>query len=363
VINPSASSLERAIECAPSHVLPGISVTSPYAARGTEIAAFIRRVLGGMSRDDAATFVTEPEWRTTCTHLDFQRLVGDLSNVRGEMAYALDVETDSVRELGSNLGRHYPTLGPMEIGGTDDIEGMRIDDVPVVVDVKTGQPVTRCQDNAQIKFFARVLQLRTGASEVEGRLAYVREDGSITRDTWTFSAFELDSFGDDLAEVVRRVLSARVRLARGETLSVRSGDHCGYCPAMSACPRYTALARTMVEDVNDIAARLDAMTPEQQGVAWEKARAIEKLLGVVVDGLKALARQSPIPLASGKLVKETKSHATSFQQGPALALLREHGVTDEEIAGLYRVTPTFPVREVSGPRMLATTKRKSRMSA
>ncbi len=364
MINPTASALERVGECAPSHVLPGAHTTSSYAKRGTEIAGFIRRVIGGATRADAASLVADPDWRTTCLNLNITRLVGDLSNVRGEMAYALDVETDAVRELGSNLGRNYPTLSATEIGGTDDIEGERIDGVPVVIDVKTGQPVTSCRDNPQIKFFARVLQLRTGAPEVEGRIAYVSDDGHVELDTWMFSAYDLDSFGDDLAFIVRRVASERARLAAGETLTVSSGSHCRYCPSMSACPRYTALARTMVADVADITGRLGVMTPEAQGVAYERAKEIEKFLEVVLDGLKALARQAPIPLRSGKVYKETKSHSTHLDTPAALALLREHGVTDERIAELYKKTETFPVKVVNGPKLLgAAPKRKARLSA
>jgi hypothetical protein len=363
VINPTASALERVGECTASHVLPAAHTTSGYAKRGQVIASFVRRVLGGMPRAEAAALVADPDWRTTCTLLDFTKLVGDLSMVRGEMAYALNVETDDVRELGTNLGRNYPPLEENEIGGTDDIEGMRIDDVPVVIDVKTGQPVTACCDNPQIKFFARVLQLRTGAQEVEGRIAYVSDDGHVEVDSHTFSAFDLDSFGDDLAEIVRRVASARTRHAAGEVLTVSSGSHCRYCPAMAACPRYTALARTMVGDVEDMTARLGVMTPEQQGVAYEKAKEIEKFLGVVLDGLKELARQNPIPLRSGKFYKETKSHSTHLNTPLALAMLREYGVTDVQIAALYKSTPTFPVKVVNGPKTLGAPKRKARLSA
>lgn len=363
MINPTASGLERVGECEASHVLPAVHVSTGYARRGQEIASFIRRVLGGMSRIDAAAFVSDPTWRTTCLLLDFTRLVGDLSSVRGEMAYSLDVQTDAVRELGSNLGRNYPALGENEIGGTDDIEGERIDGVPVVIDVKTGQPVTSCRENPQIMFFARIRQLLTGAPEVEGRIAYVSDDGHVELDTAMFSAFDLDSFGDDLAEIVRRVAAARARLAAGEVLTVSSGSHCRYCPAMAACPRYTALARTMVDDVADMTARLGAMTPEQQGIAYEKAKEIEKFLAVVLDGMKELARQNAIPLRSGKVYKETRSTSTHLDTPRALTLLRERGVTDEQIADLYKSTPTFPVKVVNGPKLLGAPKRKARLSA
>ncbi len=359
--NPTASSLERVLECPGSAALPSVYESSPYADRGTCIARFIRNIIAGMSMAGALALVRE-EWRATCEHLDFTKLCGDLHDVRGEVAYALDTATDATRVLGINLGRNYPALLPTEIGGTDDIEGVRIDGVPVVADVKTGQPVTPCADNPQVKFFARILQLRTGAPEVEGRILYVREDGFVTQDCHLFTAYELDSYGDDLAELVERVASARAQYAKTGSVNVSTGDHCRYCASKPACPRYVGLARTMVADVESIASQLAIMTPEQQGIAWDKARAIEGLLDHVVTGLKELARANPIPLANGKILKETKSHTTGFDRDGALVMLRRKGATDAEIAALYSTTSTFPVRAVndtSKPKVTAKRKKKS----
>lgn len=348
MLNPTASALERVLECSSSHVLPAVYDSSEYAERGVEIARFIRSIIGGGSVEAALSLVRE-EWRDTCRHLQWKKIVGDLSNVRGEVAYALDTANDGVRELGINIGRRYPLLTATEIGGTDDIEGERLDDVPVVIDVKTGQDVTACQDNPQIKFFCHIKQLLTGANEVEGRIAYVREDGAVTLDCHTFTAFDLECFGDDLAELVTRVADARRRLALGEALPVNSGSWCRYCPAMAACPKYTALAKAMVPELDAIAERLQAMTPEQQGIAFTKAKDIERLLESVLTSLKEIAKQSPIPLPNDKLVKEIRFPREDFSQKSALELLRAKGATAEEIAKVYVTSSVGQVRVVNAP--------------
>ena len=334
---PTASSLERALACPASLVLPQVHTTSEYAKRGTEIARFIRLVIGGASVEAAAETVGDLEWRATCLALDWKKLAGDLSEVQGEMAYALDVETDDARRLGSNLGRHYPPTSATEFCGTSDIEGERIDGIPVVVDVKSGQPVTLAAHNPQIRFFALVKHLLTGAPEVEGRIAYVGEDGSVWSDCHTFSAFDLESFGDELRALPARIAAARDAAATSVP-TVSTGDHCRYCPAKPACPAYVALARTMVTDIDAARVHLPVMTPEEQGRAWAKAKAVESMLETVLDALKAMAKQAPFPLENGQTVKMVTQKRRAFVQANALRLLEAKGATPEEIAEVYTET-------------------------
>jgi hypothetical protein len=346
-------------------VLPQVYTTGKYAERGTTIGAHIRRVIGGMFAGDSAKQIGNPDWRETCLALDWRKLAGDLSDVTGEMAYALDVETDSARVLGTNLGRNYPATGETEIAGTSDIEGVRIDGVPVVIDVKSGQPVTDAEHNPQLKFFALARHLLTGAPEVEGRIAYVAEDGSVRLDAHVYDAFALESYGDELRAVPGRIAAMRKLVVLGEVPPVSSGDHCTYCPAKPACPRYVALAREVVREAGGIAgadaetipARLAAMTPEEQGAAWHKAKEVEALLKHVIDALKSLAKQEPIPLPSGKTLRAISVTSSRIVQSAALDMLREKGATEEEIATLYSTHVGEQVRTV-GRAKSAPKKRK-----
>ena len=354
----TASAVERLLACPASAILPHVSESNDDADRGTEIHAFVRNVAAGMPRAKALALVPK-EHHPVCEGIDFDRVCGDLSNVRAEVSYALDVDTGGVREIGINLGRKYPPRRPAEFAGTNDLEGMRFDDVEVVGDIKTGDPVTACQDNPQAKFHARARQLATGAAEVEARLIYIRRDGKVSLDCATFTAFELDCFEDELVALRARIEDARARYVATGQVNVSSGSHCRYCPAMTACPRYVALARTMATDVAEISSRLEMLTPEQQGIAWTKAKEVEKLLEHVLDGLKAIAKQGEFPLPTGKVVKAISFARQGFVQDRAVVLLREKGATQAEIEGCYSETTVVQVREGNGPKQLGAPKRRA----
>lgn len=362
--NGTASAIERTLECAASVVLPQVRRASTSASsRGTVIHEYARAVLVGTARETALAAVPA-EWRDTCAHLDFSKLGGDLSDVRCEMAYAYDVVARTARELGSNIGRDYGrfAITATEIPGSDDIEGMRIDGVPVALDIKTGfERVTACSENAQIMFFALVLMLRTGADEVEGRIAYVREDGSVSIDAHTFSRFDLETFADALEDGHASINAARRVFLAGGAPAVTEGSHCKYCASMSACPAYVSLARTMATDVDSIAGKLETLTDEQAGAAWAKAKAVESLLERVLDALKARARQSPLPTPGGKLVKAIPMKGReSFNHGAAIDMLRTKGASPEEIRGLYRIgEPGEQVREVAAPKLLGAARKRT----
>jgi len=343
---PTASALERTIRCPDSWVLPHVQASGEYAARGVAIAAYVRRVVGGMPRPEASGLVPDKAWRKTCDGIDFADLCGDLTDVRGEMMYALDVERWTVRELGSNRGRRYPRLGPTEIGGTNDLEGVRVDDVQVVVDIKSGSRVTAAEENPQILYHAAARHLRTGSAVVQGRLAYIAEDGGVEVDAAPdFGPFDLESFGDDLRSMVRSVAASRERLGNGGPPRVSAGDWCKYCPAMVACPRFTALARRMLGDLQQIDAALGAMTPTEQGRAWQRAKEAESLVEHILGGLRAIAESDhPIPLPDGRVVKAVPWGTSHFARDKALTMLRERGVSDDEIRALTVKGKTVQVR-------------------
>jgi hypothetical protein len=115
----------------------------------------------------------------------------------------------------------------------------------------------------------------------------------------------------------------------------------------------------MVTDLPVIKARLAMMPPEEQGRAWVIAKDIEKLLESVQDGLKAIAREHPIPLPNGQVVKETQSTSTSFDRDMALAMLRARGASEEEIRALYTSVPTKPVKAVGSTKGASARKRKA----
>jgi len=355
-MNPTASSIERVLECPASFVLPATyDAPSEHAARGTAIAAFIRDVVAGMPPKVAAESVPV-QWRHTCLALNWEKLTGGLRDVRGEVAYALDTATDEVTELGLNIGRNYPKLNTTQLGGTVDIEGLSmLLDHPVVIDVKSGQPVTRAEDNPQLRFFARIAQLRHGAETVEGRIAYVDESGDVTLDVATYDTLDLDNYGDDLAGIPSRIGRLRLKLAQGEPIAVREGEHCKYCPAMNACPAYVGLARHMLPNVEQLAGpealdlvtakedvlveavkrRFEVMSPEDIGRAYILNKRIEKLSEAIGKGIRAMGMRQDIPLPDGRRLTKSDTTKETFSHERAMGLILDLGATNEQIASCY----------------------------
>lgn len=361
----TASGAERSHNCPASEVLPRAGSTSDLAERGNAIHRFTRRVLAGMPKGRALAMVPE-EWRATCARLDFRAISGDISGVRSEVAYAYNVRTAEVRELGIDIGRAYPSLGPAWICGSGDVEGLRIDGVPVTADLKSGHgDVTYVEDNYQVRFFARVLQQVHGAAEVEGRILRIRGDGSVWPRSFTFDAFALDAYGDTLIEIVDGVARMRALQAEGKPLPVNEGSWCKYCPAFHACPAKNALAKSMLPDLDAMRARVATMTTEERGKAWETYKKIKPVYEAIEKALKEAAASEALPLPNGKYAAEISFERESFDKVRALTLLRQHGATDDEIASCTTSTTCAQIREVKRPprRVYGTEETKTENAA
>lgn len=336
----SASSVARVIACPASAVLPATHSTGMSAERGTSIHAYMRRGCSGIDLAEAIQHVA-PEYRTTCSGIAFIEITAGLAKIRSEVSYAFNAETGEVRLLGYNLDRRYPTdLALPWVPGTIDLEAERAEDgVPVVEDFKTGQPVDPAAENAQILFYALCVRAMTGASDVEGRIRYVREDGRTYVDSHVFDVFELDAFAIDLQRAAQRVALLAVS---PETATVSAGSHCKYCPALSSCPQKVGLARQLLPTLHAIRSRIAEMGPVERGIAWAKIKEVESIAEEVIAGLRECAVREPTPLPDGKTLTVVESSRTSFVQADAVTLLRELGASQGQIDSLYRKS-TFDV--------------------
>lgn len=348
----TASGLERTLECPGSEVLSKVCTRSDYADRGNDLHGFVRKVSRGVPIADAIVHVAE-RWRTTAMAIDFRKLTMGLSQIRSERAFAIDTETQIVRFLGEDIGRRYPERTRAEFAGTEDIGAVRYDKMPVTIDIKTGwDTVSSPDENPQVKFFAVRAHLETGANQVDGRIAYIRESGSVHFDAHVFSRMEMEDFLDDLSELVPRLEAARAQFEATGTVTVSTGKWCKYCPAATACPAKVGLARYLAgAELAEISAMLTALTPEQRGVAWEKAAEIASILKVVQDGLKDVVKQSGAFLTRGgrKQVKEITFPQARFVQERAIELLHKLGAPREEIDSCYSTTQISKVQEVNAP--------------
>lgn len=362
----TASSLERALECPASVVLPKVQEANEFARRGNDKHGFVRAIIKGVPVEKAILDVAE-ENVETCQNIDFQKIIGDLAEVQSEMSWAYDVETGKARFLGENIGRNYPQLGENEIAGTEDVYGIRLDGNQVTRDVKTGfMPVTLAKDNPQVKFFALVHNRRHPDHDtVEGGIAKIGLDGKVKLDSHDFTQFELDSYADDLEDLVVRIKETRAQYEATGRVEVSKGEWCSNCNAKVSCPAYTALAKAMGSQLpsttaDQARALVSAMAPEEMGIAFAKAKAYHLVAESVIDAVKEMAKINDIPLENGKVLRPTSYPKEQFSGPKALKLLEQLGASPEQITSCYSTIEVVQVRErnTEASKSKSKTKRK-----
>lgn len=359
-LNGSASGAERLIACAPSVVLPQAHWSSQYTARGHTLHGFTRNVMTGIHPDIALARLDE-EHRATAKAIQWSKLGGDLHDVRSEVAYAIDPFRRTARELGVDIQRRYHEHGitPDELPGSNDLEGTRIDDVPVIVDLKFGwERVTAAEENAQLHVFAAAKAWMLNVPEVEVRIAYVRPSGKVELDSATIGRLEIDCFADEVEDAIVRSREMRRRYLAGGPVDVNPGPHCRWCGGMENCSAYTSLARSMLSDLSDVEARLTLLTPEQAGNAYNLMARAALILERVENALKARAKQEPIPVADGKVLRAISYPQAKFSQTAAVDLLKTKGASEEELAGLYTIAQVEQVRVTNVPGQKAPKKKR-----
>lgn len=355
--NGSASASDRTCACPASLALPRVCRTSEYAEAGHGKHRFVKDVLMGIPVDRALERV-EPEHRETCQKLEWQRLGADLSEIRPEVSYALDPVARTARFLGIDIDRDYGRfdLGPDEIPGSLDIEGVRLDGMPVVLDLKSGYlSVADAEENGQGLFFGAVKHILLGAPEVEFRVARIAPSGTVRiESSATYTALDIDLYLDRYAEALERSREARRVYLAGGVPDVYDGPWCRFCEAAEACPSKVAFARAMVTTASDLVARVTSMPLAEVGEAflkWDQVRGMVKVIG---EALKARARLEHIPTTEGRVARLVEYAVPSFNQTKALDLLRELGATDEQIGALYgtnRVEKLMETKDPKAPRV------------
>jgi hypothetical protein len=354
----TASSLERAEKCPVSFALPQIHTEDEDAARGHVIHAFLRRIIDGVGVEEALKHVDEDN-RDTCRGVELPKIIGDFASVRTEVAYALDVDTLTVRELGRNIGRDYAgaakklgaPLKPSEIPGTCDVEGVTKRKLVVTGDFKTGyKPLAPIIAHRQTHFHAVVQRILHDVDEVEGRLWRIDESGAAYLDRHVFDAFALDDLVDDIVTIHEGVVRARNEFQEEGFIAVTPGKYCQHCPSMPVCPAYVELARACVTQAGTIVASLTKLTPEQKWNAWQFAKQGETLLKSVRKALSPMIRQEPFLSPDGqKQIALVSYPKVDFSQTLALALIRELGGSEDQIKSCFVPKQIESFREVNAP--------------
>lgn len=328
---PSGSSIERGVQCPASFALGQANSTSPGSIKGTENHDGIEgELVAG----------------TESKHRVVREALEGSTDVRVELAYALDVEAETVRYLGSRLARNYGVLGPTEIALTVDAVIEKIDGVNVWVELwdwKSRKRVTRAKKNWQLKAGAVCVMKHLGLSKLLVGIGYLDNDES---DKATVDAFDIPVFFADMRAMFARISDARELVSLGKSPTVHEGAWCDYCPAMSFCPAKTAIAKAMLPELGDIEQSVAFMTAEQVGLAWVKLKKVQTLAEKVEASLKLRAKQELIPLPSGKRLALVECKRSAFDKKKAVAWIEKQGGDLKQFDG---VTHYEQVKEINMP--------------
>lgn len=298
VANPSASSLERAVKCTASAVLPQTrEQASADAQTGTLIHEYLRYAVPGPAREP------HPSVAARCAKIDVSDIRCGGTVVCVEAAFAFDVVLGKVREIESDKERDYSSLTSPEIGGTLDLLLVSPDGVPHAIDYKTGDTLAIGADkNLQLRFAALVAEhLFPAAPLIKVSFCYVGFDGSLRWDTAELDALDLAETRDAL-----RAAFDRWQLARSiGQATTNPGPHCKHCASVRHCPVFardwdslTSLdGEAWVETI-----QRESASDDYASAAWERVKRIEDVLEIAKGTLRERAIKSPIPLSDGTVV-------------------------------------------------------------
>jgi hypothetical protein len=313
---PSASSLDRADNCPPSHFLPRVmDVSSAAALLGIAVHDFIVCARAEGEGAALAAIPEDAEHRVFCENLRLDRLPegGHL-----EVAYAYDPRTGTARILGYNIGRRYKEHGLQahEVPGTADLVGVAGDTV-IVIDWKTGfynlGPAKRAW---QLRFLALCACRVLGLSKARISFWYLKESGDIFEETAELDAFDLDDIADELVALLARLQAAAANAA--PVPDVSRGPWCRFCESKDHCPGYRNLVGELVQ--------LQTGAPlarEDRATAWMLLERVRPVLDMMDAQLRDWAVEDPIRLPDGRVVKQVMVSRESLDEKVAYDVLRE----------------------------------------
>jgi hypothetical protein len=343
----SASSLDRAIACAASTALPAVwEESSPDAERGIAIHEFLdKSVTAGR---DAALAGVPPSapWRSLCEAIDIAWILQGAARASTELALAYHVDNDSGRVIGSHLNRRYgSTVG--EIPSTADLVLEYENDSPLVIDWKAGHALVEVHGNRQMELLGLTVARARKVPSVRVAIGMVEESGVVTiDDVLTLGPLDLSRIANDVGIAWDAAGEAQRAVAAGESIDVRPGDHCRYCPCKASCPAHVGLIRelarapgeslgpllgeqNMVQLRASLRDRLANLDSETLGRAWSMLTVIEALVEEARTQLTSRIRDiGGVTLANGTRVESTQGRRESIDGRIALPILRTLGLED-----------------------------------
>jgi len=341
---PTASALDRAIECPASCVLPGVETTTGDNTRGTRVHAYLARARE-VGKGAALAEVIDDEQRLKLEAIDLDALP---AGAEGEVALAYDPDTDTTERLQLDDHRAYPHDGrrffmTLDLVGVTEVGGVRR---AFDGDFKTGVMRVRAEDAMQLRVGTLAAARLVGADEGDGLMLYLRHDGRWNPNRAHFDAFDLEETRDQLVTLrswVRRDHEL-VDAGRATELVLHDGPWCTYCPALRNCPAQKALVATAAGgELEAIVEGFAELAPAQAGQAYERLLILEKLVKGAKKVLQSMARAADgLPLSGDRLLREVLQRARVVDAGVALAVVeKEYGATiADAMRGAMRLSLT-----------------------
>ncbi len=298
---PTASSLDRAVTCSASFLLPqqdNDAAPSEGRERGRAIARYLQRIpqIGA----DAALAEVPSEWVEVCASIDLEALPITLGT---EVAFALNCVSGDAVELGRDIDRNYePALLAVRpdadvtewVFGTADVFG--VSELEVFVgDHKGHQRVERAKANRQLGFSA------VCAAKVYGRKRAVVCVYRPLQDGRPPDRAELDEFDLEAFEYEVRALHWQAKEFEAGRLALQPvpGVHCRYCKATNECPAAKVGAEIACRSDGQLDPR-GPITRENAGRWYVGLAALREWMRNAEAQIEELARYEPIELPDGR---------------------------------------------------------------
>lgn len=306
----------RLEKCPGSAVLPNVNEEWESANRGRALHSYLEALALGTPRPAALASVPD-DWRKDAERIDVPE---DIDKGRPEMGLALNLSDGTARVLGERMTRESvkAALLPEEIGMVPDWTTIA-DGVPVVRDWKMGwqEDLGAAADHLQLLAYVATTLLALGSDRARGELHHW--DGVC----WRVDSVEMDWLAAQAVLDRVRALLDRMRDVQAEHATTGAlprlsvGAWCSWCPAQRACPALSGGLLALVEGQP-----LD-MTPERLGQAYRGLLVARARLDKMLEDVRTLATQTPIPLEGGKVLRLEEVARTSIDVEKALPVLVE----------------------------------------
>ena len=350
---PTGSSLEQADACPASHVLPQCDHPAGSGAQtGTTVHRFAQRYVKRWDRETALAEVpVDDPARSLCENFPVESIpVGS----RCEVAYAYDPETTAARELGEDLDRGYAAhgLARHEIGGTADLVAILNDDTVLVLDWKTSLPIylPTVTVSRQLRFLALAACRAYGLTKAKVGYWFISADG-FREEIEDLDVFDLAEIASQVRRTVARIVAAQAE----ETPNVAMGDQCRWCRSKEYCPAQRATIGALVH------LSTTPLTRKQVGEAYLFWEQVKDRMHDIEEAFKAFAREAPLELPDGRVLREIQVEKDSLDTDIAYAVL--HNRFSGEVADtamekvITKASITRALRKVAGRGELASMER------